>query len=170
MLSAVFLIFAYRDLHLSAVTLGLVLACANLGFIGAAFATRVTQRFGLGRALVGSILASGLAPLLLPFALHGAAIPVLFVSELLQTCLVPIYNINQVTLRQTIVPPELLGRMNATMRTIVWGTMPLGALAGGALGTTLGIVPTIYVAGAVTSCACLWLLLGPVRRLQAIPA
>ncbi len=170
MLSAVFLIFAYRELHVSAVTLGFVLACANLGFIGAAFATRLTRRFGLGRTLVASMLVSGLAPLLLPLALHGAALPVLFVSELLQTCAVPIYNINQVSLRQTIVPQALQGRMNATMRTLVWGTMPFGALAGGVLGSALGIVPAICIAAAVTSCAFLWLLLGPVRRLQAFPA
>ncbi len=167
MLSAVYLIFAYRDLHVPAVTLGLVLACANLGFIGAAFASRLTQRFGLGRTLVASMLTSGVAPLLLPLALHGAAIPILFVSELLQTCVVPIYNINQVSLRQTIVPQGLQGRMNATMRTLVWGTMPFGALAGGALGSALGIVPTILIAAGVTSSACLWLLLGTVRRLQS---
>ena len=169
MLTAVFLIFAYRDLHVTAVTLGLVLACANLGFIGAAFATRLTRRFGLGRTLFTSMLASGLAPLLLPLALHAPAIPILFVSELLQTCVVPIYNINQVSLRQTIVPPHLQGRMNATMRTLVWGTMPVGALAGGALGNALGIVPTIYIAATIMSSACLWLLFGPVRRLRAIP-
>ncbi len=167
MLSAVYLIFAYRDLHVPAFTLGIVLACANLGFIGAAFATRLTQRFGLGRTLVVSMLTGGIAPLLLPLALHGASIPILFASEILQTCAVPIYNINQVSLRQTVVPQELQGRMNATMRTLVWGTMPFGALAGGALGSAIGIVPTILVAAAVTSSACLWLLLGPVRRLRS---
>jgi predicted MFS family arabinose efflux permease len=168
MLSAVFLIFAYRDLHVSAVTLGLVLACANVGFIGAAFATRLTRRFGLGTTLAASMLCSGLAPLLLPLALYGAPIAVLLIVELLQTCATPIYNINQVSLRQTIVAHELQGRMNATMRTLVWGTMPFGALAGGALGSSFGVVPTIFVAGAITSSACLWIICGPVRRLRSI--
>jgi MFS family permease len=168
MLSAVFLIFAYRDLHVSAVTLGLVLACANVGFIGAAFATRLTRRFGLGTTLGASILCGGIAPLLLPLARYGAPIAVLFISELLQTCATPIYNINQVSLRQTIVPHELQGRMNATMRTLVWGTMPFGALAGGALGSLLGIVPTIIIAGGIASTACLWIFCGPVRRLRTI--
>lgn len=168
MLSAVLLIFAYRELHLHAATLGLVFALANVGFIGAALATRSARRFGLGATLAGSILVGGIAPLFLPVALHAAPFAVIFLVTLVQTVVTPIYNINQVSLRQTIVPLELQGRMNATMRTIVWGTMPVGALAGGVLGSTLGIVPTILVAGTIGSSACLWLLCGPVRRLRSI--
>ncbi|MEO7039866.1 MAG: MFS transporter [Candidatus Elarobacter sp.] len=168
MLSAVLLIFAYRNLHLHAATLGLVFALANVGFVGAALATRSTRRFGLGATLAGSILLAGVAPLFLPLALHVAPIAVIFIVTLVQTVTTPIYNINQVSLRQTIVPQELQGRMNATMRTIVWGTMPLGALIGGVLGTALGIVPTIFVAGTITSSACLWILCGPARRLRTI--
>ena len=168
MLSAVLLIFAYRELHLQAATLGLVFAVANVGFIGAALATRSTRRFGLGATLAGSNLIGGLAPLFLPLALYAAPVAVIFAVTLVQTVMTPIYNINQVSLRQTIVPQALQGRMNATMRTIVWGTMPVGALAGGVLGSTLGIVPTILVAGTVTTSACLWILCGPVRRLRSI--
>ena len=168
MLSAVLLIFAYRDLHLHAATLGLVFALANVGFIGAALATRSTQRFGLGATLFGSALLGGVAPLFLPLALHGAPVAVLFSVIFVQTVATPIYNINQVSLRQTIVPQALHGRMNATMRTIVWGTMPVGALAGGVLGSTFGIIPTILVAGTLTSSACLWILCGPAGRLHSI--
>ena len=60
---------------------------------------------------------------------------------------------------------DFLMLWNATMRTLVWGTMPVGALAGGVLGS----VPTIVLAGAMTSCACLWLLLRPVRLLREFP-
>jgi predicted MFS family arabinose efflux permease len=148
--------------------LGLVFAVANVGFVGAALATRSTRRFGLGTTLAGSNLIAGVAPLFLPLALYAAPVAVIFVVTFVQTVMTPIYNINQVSLRQTIVPAELQGRMNATMRTIVWGTMPVGALAGGVLGSTLGIVPTILVAGTITSSACLWILCGPVRRLRSI--
>lgn len=168
MLSAVLFIFAYRDLHLRPIALGLVLAAAIVGFVGAFFATRIAGRFGLGRTLAGSMLVCGLAPLLLPLALVGAPIAVLFFVELLQTVSSPIYNVNQVSLRQTIVPLHLQGRMNATMHTLVWGVMPLGALAGGALGTLFGIVPTLVVAGVISSSASLWLLCGPVLKLRAI--
>ena len=51
-----------------------------------------------------------------------------------------VYNVNQVGLRQAITPDRMLGRMNATMRLIVWGTIPIGALIGGILGTVFGLV------------------------------
>jgi hypothetical protein len=66
-----------------------------------------------------------------------------------------------------MVPLAMQGRMNATIRTIVWGTMPLGALAGGWLGGTIGIVPTIVVAGGVASLGSLWIVASPVFRLRS---
>ena len=167
-LSAVLLIFAYRDAHVSPVALGLIFGLANIGFAGAAFASRLAKRFGLGRVLGWSILINSLGYFLLPLAAHGRPIAIFFISQALQTIGAPIYNINQISLRQTIVPEELQGRMNATMRTIVWGTMPLGALIGGVLGTTIGIVPTIYVAAVVSNLACLWIFLGPAVRIRSI--
>ena len=74
-----------------------------------------------------------------------------------------IYNINQISLRQTIVPVRLQGRLNATVRTIVWGTIPVGAFLGGVLGTRFGIVPTLYLSAALATLAVLFILAGPVR-------
>jgi hypothetical protein len=48
-----------------------------------------------------------------------------------------LYSITQLSYRQVICPPELLGRMNAAIRWIVWGTLPLGAV----IGTALGVRP-----------------------------
>ena len=61
-----------------------------------------------------------------------------------------IYNVNQVSLRQAITPERMLGRMNATMRFIVWGTIPIGSLVGGVLGRPIGLQATIWV-GAIGS-------------------
>jgi hypothetical protein len=72
---------------------------------------------------------------------------------------VPIYNINQVSLRQIITPQRLQGRMNATMRTIVWGTIPLGSFIGGALTTLIGIIPTLTVSAILSGLAFLWIVL-----------
>ena len=70
----------------------------------------------------------------------------------------PVYNINQVSLRQAITPDRLQGRMNASMRFIVWGTIPIGALMGGALGDAIGLWPTLWLDGAVLArwrrCGC----------------
>ena len=84
--------------------------------------------------------------------------------------MVPVYNINQVSLRQSITPDRVQGRMNATMRTIVWGTIPVGAFVGGILGTAIGVVPTIIIGSVISTLAALWIFVGPVRRLKAQPA
>ncbi|HLE65328.1 MAG TPA: MFS transporter, partial [Candidatus Bathyarchaeia archaeon] len=72
-------------------------------------------------------------------------------------------------LRQAIVPLRLQGRMNATMRFLVWGTLPFGALVGGILGVIIGIRPTILIMAVGGSLAFLWVLLSPVRSLKEIP-
>ncbi len=81
----------------------------------------------------------------------------------------PVYNINQVSLRQAIVPGRLQGRMNATMRFLVWGTMPIGSLLGGFLGETIGLRPTMWVAALGMTLTTLWVLLSPVRALREQP-
>ena len=83
--------------------------------------------------------------------------------------MVVIYNVNQVSLRQAITPERMQGRMNATMRFIVWGTMPIGIIVGGILGSTIGLHATIWV-GAIGGCfAFVPVLFSPVRSLREIP-
>lgn len=57
---------------------------------------------------------------------------------------------------------RLAGRLNATMRTCVWGTLPLGSLVGGFLGSTIGIAPTIAIGAFVSRLASLAIL--PIRE------
>jgi hypothetical protein len=78
---------------------------------------------------------------------------------------VPIYNINQLSLRQTITPAGVRGRVHATNRCLVWGTMPLGSLLGGFLGGAIGLQPTIAIAATGMLLAGLWILVSPVRTL-----
>ena len=73
------------------------------------------------------------------------------------------YNITQVSLRQAITPDRLQGRMNATMRTIVWGTIPIGSLLGGILAGVIGVVPTIVLGGFIAMLSAGWILAGPIR-------
>jgi len=80
-----------------------------------------------------------------------------------------LYGIDAVSLRQAVVPDTLQGRVNATMRVISWGIGPLGALAGGVLGETIGLRPTVLIAGVGTIFSFLWLALSPVRRLRTAP-
>ena len=82
---------------------------------------------------------------------------------------VVIYNITQVSYRQRVCPPNLLGRMNASVRFIVWGTQPIGALIGGVLGTAFGIVPVLWLTVAGTVFAALPVAISPLMRMKDIP-
>ena len=168
---AVLLIFMYRDLHLSAALVGIIFAIGSVGgLIGAFLASGISRRLGLGLTLGVATLVDGLAVLLTPVALLGAPVIVLSATGLVTGLGVPVYNINQVSLRQAITPDRVQGRMNATMRTIVWGTFPLGGILGGILGTNVGVVRTIILGGMLSTLAALWIFLGPVIRVKEQPA
>ena len=161
---AVFLIFVYRTLHLNPGTVGVIFAAGAIGgLLGALTAAWIPRRIGLGPTLFVTILLGGLSLVLVPLAQYGFAIPLLFASMFLGSFVNPVYNINQVSLRQAITPDRVQGRMNATVRTIIWGTNPIGAFIGGIIGSAYGIIPALYVGIAVSLFAGFWILLGPIR-------
>jgi len=79
------------------------------------------------------------------------------------------YNITQVSLRQAITPERLQGRMNAAMRWIVWGTIPLGTLAGGGLATAFGLHTGLWIGAVGGLFSFLFVALSPVRSIGAMP-
>lgn len=169
---AVYVLYLTRELGLQPAAVGLIFAVGGPGaLLGAVMAGSLAKRFGLGWTIIVSIFVGGLANLLIPFA-RGPAVVItamLMVPAFAGGAANSIYNINQVSLRQAITPDRVQGRMNASMRFIVWGTIPIGALLGGALGQTLGIWPTILLMVLGDLVAPLWVLLSPVRRLQTQP-
>lgn len=169
MVSAVFLIFAYRTLHLAPALVGLVLAFGNLGVFGAVYSSRIANTFGLGRTLAVSIVLSSLGVLIAPLAALAFPVVLLLASQLIISFSSPVYNVNQISLRQAIIPQELQGRMNATMRTVVWGTLPIGSALGGALGSAAGVIPTMVVAGFISLSAVLWIRFSDVFALSTVP-
>ena len=80
-----------------------------------------------------------------------------------------VYNVAQVSFRQRVCPPPLLGRMNASVRFIVWGSMPIGGLLGGWLGTHLGVLPTLWVSVGIMALAALPVVLSPLIRMRDLP-
>ena len=79
-----------------------------------------------------------------------------------------VYNVAQVSYRQAICPPRLLGRMNAAVRWVVWGTLPLGSLLGGVLGPVLGVRPTLWIGFAGSWAAGWWVFFSPLRGMRDI--
>ncbi|HEY8291581.1 MAG TPA: MFS transporter, partial [Thermomicrobiales bacterium] len=169
---AILILYLTRPLGLGAGVIGVIFATGSVGFLCAALlAERIAGRFGLGPAIVGSIAVGALGALLIPIAQRpaGFAIPLLIASQFILGGSGTVYNINQVSLRQAITPDHLLGRMNATMRFIVWGTLPIGALIGGVLGGAIGLRPTLIVGAVIQSGAFLWTYFSPVRALREQP-
>jgi MFS family permease len=168
-LFALYILFATRELKLGPAQIGVISSIGGVaGLIGSLMAGRVANRLGVGRSIVCASLLYGLAQVPVAVATAGTAW-LLILSAMIGYFANPIYNINQVSLRQAITPHRLQGRMNATMRFLVWGTMPLGGLLGGVLGASLGLRAAIAVAAAGGLLAFPWVALSPVRTLRAIP-
>ncbi len=170
MVYAIIPVYLYRELGLSAAMAGAIFGIGALGTLGGALvANHVAARAGLGRAIVGSVALNGPAMLLLPLAPHGAPVAWLVASVALGGFANVVYNINQVSYRQAVSPIAIQARMNATMRFIVWGTIPIGSILGGLVATGVGVHNAIWI-GALGSCLpFLAVLLSPVRSLQAMP-
>jgi predicted MFS family arabinose efflux permease len=163
------LLYAYRVLGISEGIIGVALSIGAVGFIvGVLASSSVTKRLGFGRAIAVSSLA-GFGLLIVLLAGGGYSVLVIGVAYFVSQVGNPIYNINMVSLRQIITPNRLQGRMNATMRTIVWGTIPVGSFLGGVLCSSLGLVPTLVIGSVVSGCAGLWVILGPISKLQNQP-
>lgn len=167
---AVFLLFAYGELKLSPGILGVVLGVGSIGFVlGAVLASRIVRTLGLGWTLALSIVVSGIGLTAIPLASYGPPVPILIVLWILSNVFIPVYNINQISLRQAITSDRLQGRMNATMRTFVWGTLPLGSFLGGILGSNIGIVWTMVIGALVSTFAIVWISSASIISLRVIP-
>jgi MFS family permease len=168
---AVILVFLVRELELSAGVIGVVLSVGSVGSLIAAFsAMRLSGRFGIGPTTIAVGLVWGPATGLVALAPKGnGAIPFLLAAQFLLGFAIVVYNIIQVSYRQAICPPRLQGRMNSVMRFIVWGTIPIGALLGGVLGTWVGLRETIVIGAVGGGLAFLWILLSPQRHLREMP-
>jgi MFS family permease len=165
-------LFLLRELGFSPASMGLIFSLGAIGGLLGAMATpHIVRWIGEARAIPLSSLAfSGIA-LLLPLAasVPAVAFPLLVVQFFVGSFTVLLYNITQVTFRQRITPARLLGRMNASVRFVVWGVMPIAALLAGGLGTWLGVVPTMWIGaiGQVLSAA--FVVIGPFWTMRELP-
>lgn len=166
---AVLLVFLRREIQLSPTHIGVLLGIGSSGgLLGAVIAAPLARRLGVGRTIVWTIGVAGLGQVAFPLVTHATADALIVVGGLLASAGGVAYNINQVSLRQSLCPLPLQGRMNASVRFIIWGTMPVGGLVGAALGSTVGLRPTLWAAGAGALTAVPWVLFSPVPAVRAI--
>jgi predicted MFS family arabinose efflux permease len=139
--------------------------------IGSLVTGRLGRRIGIGPAfLLGCVLfpaplvlvplADGPKPLVLSF---------LFLAEFGSGVGVMILDISAGAIFAALIPDRLRARVSGAYLTVNYGVRPLGSLAGGALGSTIGLRPTLWIATVGAIAGVLWLLPSPVARLQALP-
>jgi MFS family permease len=168
---AVFYVLLARDLHVSPGVIGLITSTSAIGgLIGSLVASRFAARVGQGPAIWISAAAAGPCGFVAPFVQRDWTLALLAVAQIGMWMGIVVYNITQVSFRQGLCPPELLGRMNATMRFLVWGTMPLGGVLGGVLGGAIGVRETLLVVAVGGSLAFLPVFLSPLRRTRELPS
>ncbi|WP_456788149.1 MFS transporter [Cellulomonas sp. P5_C5] len=170
--AAVLVIYVLRTLDLGTAAYGAILSASAIGgLLGAVVAGRLARWVGEGRIIPVSALLSAPAAALTPLASTGVmpVVPLLIVGGATFGFGVTVYNVAQVSFRQRVCPPPLLGRMNASVRFIVWGSMPIGGLLGGWLGTHLGVLPTLWVSVGVMALAALPVVLSPLIGMRDLP-
>ncbi|MER5206724.1 MFS transporter [Streptomyces sp. NPDC002825] len=162
--ASMLLVLLAGDLGLSPFLCGLVFTAEALGgFLGSLLTTRIAARLGEGRAMCASVLVSGVLWLLaLPFFQADGRYAVACALQGLGWTAFMTFKISSVSLRQRLTPAPLLGRVTATFRFVVWGCMPLGALAGGLIGQYAGVRAALWT-GAVGELAAVVPLLAVVR-------
>ena len=167
---SIIVVFYVRVLGLSPGLIGLVISIGSVGSLVAAFTARkISDRFGIGPTTIAATLIQAPAFLLIALAPEPDPYPFLIVGGVVLGFVIVAYNIVQVSYRQAICPPQLQGRMNSVMRFVVWGTIPIGALTGGALGTWIGLRETLVIGAIGSGASFLWILLSPQRHLREMP-
>lgn len=167
--ATLYALYVIRVLGLAPFLLGLLIAAGGVSaLVGAVLTERVVRRLGLGLAIGGGLFLYGCIGLLVPLA-HGPVALVaviLFTSQLVGDVTVSVYLIAELSLRQMLIPHQLLGRANAGILFLTRGVGPLGALLSGILAVSIGVRPTLFIAVLGVMMAGLWILLSPVRKVQ----
>jgi predicted MFS family arabinose efflux permease len=163
-------IFYVRTLGVDAGAYGSVLAAAAIGGVLGAMTTTVQARlFGQARMLWLNVVVSGCFFLLIPLAEAGPRLALAVVGGFGDSFFIAALGVAEVSFRQGLCPPELLGRVNATARFLNWGVMPAGGLLGGVLAQTIGVRESIWVFGFGLIAAALPVLASPLRRMRDMP-
>lgn len=143
---AIFVLFALEVLGLSEMAFGFLLVAEAIGAtLGALVASRISSRFGTGPTIAGAIAVAAATNLVIGLSANPPLVGAMLM--LLSVCGV-VWNVLTTSLRQSMVPDRLLGRVNSAHRFVAWGSIPLGALVGGFLARSFGLqVPFLVAAG-----------------------
>jgi MFS family permease len=169
---ALFILYATNTLGVTPGALGLVLGAASIGgVIGSILTGRISRRLGVGPAFVLSCVLFPAPLVLVPLA-HGPywlVLAMLFTAEFLSGFGVMILDIVGGSIKTALIPDRLRARVAGSYMVVNYGVRPLGALVGGALGTWIGLRPTLWIASIAAIAGVLWLLPSPFMRMRELP-
>jgi predicted MFS family arabinose efflux permease len=171
--AALVVLFMSRDLGLSPTAIGAVLGAGAVGsLVGASLGPAIGRRIGMGPAvMLGAVLFP--TPLLL-FPLATGSDPLvlamLFAGEFLSGFGVMVFDIHGNALSLLLTPERLRARQYATFTTVNYGSRPIGALLGGALGAVIGVREALFVTVVGGMLGVLWLIASPTRAVREVPA
>jgi MFS family permease len=171
--AALYILLAIKVLKLTTPMLGLTIAMGGVGGLaGATLAPWLTRRLGAGRMILLAGLAGGATLFLIPLAAGPplVAMAILAAAQLIGDALQTTAGIGSATLRQTVLPPDQLGRAGGAFATGTAAAGVAGALTGGALGAAIGPRETLLIAAAGVTAASLFIALSPLRRREASSA
>ena len=164
---AISVVFLVRQVHLGAATIGALTSLGAIGGVAGALSCGVLRRWiGSARLIWLSLAVTLPFGLLIPVTFPGAGLACYAVGLFALSFGGVVYNVHQASFRQLLCPHRLLGRMNATIRFLVWGTIPLGGLLGGALGSWLGNRAALWACAIGACLAPIWVLASPLRRMR----
>lgn len=163
---ALYFIYLVRHVGLSASLIGITLAAAGPGAVaGSMLAGRIRARYGAPAAIIGGLAVFAVAAVLIPAAAGPTwlEVAVLMVAGFGMSAGGQVCAINVLTLRQSVTPDRLLGRANATFRFMALAVSPLGALAGGFMGASIGLRGAMWISVAAMFLAPAIVAVTPVR-------
>lgn len=169
-LEAITALFLVRTVHVAPGTVGLLLALVGFGAVlGALLARPVARLIGTSRTIWLGMAVTAPFALLIPLTMRGAGLVLFVLGNVVLLAGVLMYNVTVGGFRQRYCPPQILGRVVASMRFVLFGTMPLGALLGGALASALGPRSAVWVLVAGDLLAVVVLVASPLRRMRDLP-
>jgi MFS family permease len=170
---ATWFLFVLDELHLGAAVLGVVAGVGGFSsFIGAVVATRATRRFGIGPVAIVAMVLSAVGNAFVPLAPAGlplVAIGCLVMQQLVADSAVTVYDITEVSVRQTLVHDRALGRVSSTFHVAAGIAQLVATIGAGVLAEIIGLRATAWLAplGGLLGAAILWS--SPVRHLIVLP-
>jgi MFS family permease len=164
---AISVVFLVRQVHLGPGTIGVLTSLGAIGGVAGALSCGVLRRrIGSARLIWLSLAVTEPFGLLIPLTFPGAGLACYAAGLFALSFGSVVYNVHQASFRQLLCPHRLLGRMNATIRFIVWGTIPLGGLLGGALGSWLGNRAALWACAIGACLAPIWVIASPLRKMR----